>query len=103
MRRVRELAELPRDEEGGLLADVDGVVADPLEATGNEHHPHSPLEVLMPELEDAPDDAAVGAVDQLVQIHQRLGEGSVTRMESPHRDPRHLLCPLAHLAEAFEQ
>jgi hypothetical protein len=33
VRRVRELAELARREEGGLLADVDGVVADALETS----------------------------------------------------------------------
>ena len=43
MRRVRELVELPRDEEGGLLADVDGVVADPLDAACDDDHPHPPL------------------------------------------------------------
>ena len=32
VRSVRELAELAGDEVGDLLADVDGVVADPLEA-----------------------------------------------------------------------
>jgi hypothetical protein len=32
VRGVRELAELAGDEVGGLLADVDRVVADPLEA-----------------------------------------------------------------------
>jgi hypothetical protein len=35
---VRELAELAGDEVGRLLADVDGVVADPLEAAGDDQH-----------------------------------------------------------------
>src|SRR5207245_2523677 len=40
---VRELAELARDEVGRLLADVDGVVADPLQAARDEQHPEPPL------------------------------------------------------------
>src|SRR5215203_1616379 len=74
VRGVRELAELARDEVGGLLADVDGVVADPLEAARDEDHPKPPLPRLLvaADLEQAVDDAAVGAVDQLVQVEQRL-------------------------------
>ena len=43
MRGVGELAELGGYEERGLLADVDGVVADPLEAArdGDLRMPHS--------------------------------------------------------------
>src|SRR6185312_2649665 len=43
MRRVRELVELAGDEVLGLLADVDGVVADPLDAARDDDHPHPPL------------------------------------------------------------
>src|SRR5215203_3720555 len=46
VRGVRELAELARHEIGDLLADVDGVVADPLEAPRHSDHPQSPLEPL---------------------------------------------------------
>ena len=35
--------ELTGDEELGLLADVDGVVADALEAAGDDDHAHAPL------------------------------------------------------------
>ena len=40
---VRELAELAGDEVGRLLADVDRVVADPLQAAGDEEHAQAPL------------------------------------------------------------
>ena len=54
-------------------------VADPLEAAGDQHHTNPPLQVLVTDLEDAPDDTPVGAVDQLVEIHQRLGEEASAR------------------------
>ena len=43
MRGVLELPEQPRDDEGDLLADVDGVVADPLDRPRDEQHRHRPL------------------------------------------------------------
>ena len=43
---VRELAELAGDEVRRLLADVDGVVADPLEAARDDEHPQTPFAVL---------------------------------------------------------
>jgi arsenate reductase (thioredoxin) len=42
VRGVRELAELAADEEGRLLPDVDRVIADPLEAAGDEEHAQAP-------------------------------------------------------------
>ncbi len=105
MGRVGELAELAGDEIGGLLADVDGVVADPLEAARDEDHPQAPLPRLLvaADLEQAVDDAAIGAVDQLVEVEQRLGQLLVTGLERLDRDTDHLLGPLAHLAEAGEE
>src|SRR5262245_1783171 len=41
---VRELAELARDEERDLLADVDGVVPHPLEGPSRHVHVHAPVE-----------------------------------------------------------
>src|SRR6266511_6057738 len=52
VRRVRELAELAGDEVGGLLADVDGVVADPLETARDDEHTQPPLALLRAQLED---------------------------------------------------
>src|SRR4051794_34726589 len=43
VRRVRELPEQARDDERGLLPDVHRVVADALQATGDEDHVHRPL------------------------------------------------------------
>ena len=43
MRGVLELAEQPGDHEGHLLADVDRVVADALQRSGDQHHHDRPL------------------------------------------------------------
>ena len=79
MRRVGELAELPRHEVRDPLADVDGVVADPLDRTRDQDHPQPPLahRRIGAELQQVPDDAPVGAVDQLVEIDERLGPGEI--------------------------
>ena len=61
MRGVRELAELARDEVGGLLADVDGVIPDPFEAARDDDHPQAPLplRLVVREVENAFDGATV--------------------------------------------
>src|SRR5688572_21029997 len=41
---IRELTELPRDQEADLLSDVDRVVADPLERASRQVHVQSPVE-----------------------------------------------------------
>src|SRR5919108_4204928 len=41
---VGELAELPGDQKGHLLADVDGVITDPLQLPRHHIHPHPPLQ-----------------------------------------------------------
>src|SRR6476661_1135569 len=43
MRGVLEFTEQPGDNEGDLLANVDGVVADPLDRPRDEQHRHRPL------------------------------------------------------------
>src|SRR2546426_4687916 len=43
VRGVRKLAKLRRQEVGGLLADVDGVVADALQGPGDDHHAEAVL------------------------------------------------------------
>src|SRR4051812_39868682 len=43
VRGVRELAEQPGHDERDLLADVHGVVADPLQRARDQHHRHRPL------------------------------------------------------------
>ena len=98
MGRVGELAELAGDEVGGLLADVDGVVADPLEAARDDQHAQAPLARASspPMLEHLLDGAAVRAVDQLVELDERLGarrgraprtSRSATRIISSARSP----------------
>ena len=68
-----------------LLADVDRVVADPLQRPRDDHHPQHPLAQarLADDLDHALDEAAVRAVDQLVEVDERLGaprgRGSRTR------------------------
>ena len=105
MRGVRELAELASDEERGLLADVDRVVADPLEAARDDDHAEAPFAELgvAAEREDVADDPPVGAVDQLVEIDERLGSGGIAVREGVECDADHLLGPLAHLLEALQR
>src|SRR6266576_6099367 len=43
VRGVRELAKLCCQQVGGLLADIDGVVADALECPGDDHHTEAVL------------------------------------------------------------
>ncbi len=70
MRCIGELPELPRDQEGRLLTDVDGVVADPLEAARDDDHPQAPLalRLVIGEVENTFDGAAVCPIDQLVEV-----------------------------------
>jgi hypothetical protein len=105
MRRVGELAELARDEVGRALADVHCVVADPLEAARDEDHPKAPLVQLRisAEREDVLDKATVGAVDQLVEVDQRLRLLEVARRERVERDLDHLLGTRAHLFEPVDE
>ena len=105
MRGVRELAELAGDEVRGLLADVDGVISDPLQAARDDDHPQAPLADLGvgPEVEEALDDPPVRAVDQLVEVDEALGAGEVALGERPHRDSDHLLGAAAHLLEGLDE
>src|SRR5215213_4587033 len=75
MRRVGELAELTGDEKGGALADVHRVVPDPLQAARRKQHSQPPLAQLRrrPELEHVVHNTPAGAVDQLVEVDERLG------------------------------
>ena len=104
MRRVGELAELAGDEIGDLLADVDGVVADPLDATGDDEHPQTILALLggVAEREHVVDRLAVRAVDQVVELVQRHRLLDVAVGERVERDADHLLGALAHVLERVE-
>ena len=46
---------------------------------------------------------AVRAVDQLVELDERLGPADVARGERVDRDPDHLLGAPAHLLEGLDQ
>src|SRR5205085_9966952 len=83
VRSVRELAELARDEVRRLFADVDRVVADPLQTARDEQHPQAPLarRLVGAEAQDLVDHSAVRAVDQLVQLDEALGTREVALLE----------------------
>ena len=61
--------------------------------------PHSRSSGFAPEREHVLHDAAVGAVDQLVELDQRSAPVEVALRERVERDPDHLLGPRAHLLE----
>jgi DNA-binding response OmpR family regulator len=63
VRGVGELAELGREQVRRLLADVDGMVADPLERPRHDHHAQAVLTHLrvLSQLEDALHDSAICA------------------------------------------
>src|SRR5215211_4161864 len=98
--RVRELAKQPRDDERDLLADVDRVVADPLERARDEHHRHRPFAAIgvRPDLDRPAEALAVEAVDPLVLADEVLGEPDVAQrkgllglLDLRAHDPAHLL------------
>ena len=100
-RGVGELAELAGHEVRDLLADVDGVVADPLDAARDDEHPQAVLALLrrVAEREDVLGRVPVRAVDQLVQLDERLRLVGVARRERVERDADHLLGALAHVLD----
>ncbi len=75
MRGVGELGELAGHEERRLLADVDRVVADALEAARDRDLAHTPLERLgvVHVTEHLVEHLPVRAVDELVELVQRAG------------------------------
>src|SRR5580765_2735707 len=75
MRGVRELPKLPGQQVGDLLADVHGVISDPLERTRDKNHPQAVLaHPRRPaELENPLDYPPVGSVDELVQLDEHFG------------------------------
>jgi hypothetical protein len=99
VRGVCELAELRGEQVGGLLADVDRAVADALDRAGHHDHTEAPFTEgrLGHYVDQALDEPAIGAIDQLVELGEALGLREVALGERVHRDPEHLLGPLAHL------
>ena len=72
---------------GGLLADVDGVVADPLQRPGDEDHRRRPLAAvgLVADLDRDAEALAVERVDDVVLPHQVPREVEVAPGERPLR------------------
>ena len=105
VRGVRELAELARHQVRRLLADVDRVVADALEAARDDDHAQAPLAqgLVAAELQHVRDDAAVGPVDQLVEVDQHLRARDVARGERRERDADHLLRAHGDVLEARDE
>ena len=97
---VGELAELARDEERDLFADVDRVVPDPLEGPCREFM-CIPVEGarVVGELGDLEVHVAVQAVDGVVHLLQRGAELEVAAAERVHRDAHHLDHDVPHLAD----
>src|SRR5207247_2046708 len=93
MRCVGELAELRGEQVRDLLTDVDRVIADSLQGAGHQHHPQPVLAHprRLSELEDAPDHATIRAVDELVELDERLGALEVAIAERVERDSDHFL------------
>ena len=81
------------------------MVADPLEGTRDDDHPQAVLPHLRvaAELENARDDPAVRAVDELVEVDEGLGPFEVAVAERIERDPDHLLTARPHLFEALDE
>src|SRR5581483_2712602 len=96
---VAELAELAGDEIGDLLADVDRVVADALDAPRDDEHAQPVLALLrrVAEREDVLGGVPVRAIDQLVQLDECLRLLVVAGRERVHRHADHLLRALTHV------
>src|ERR671914_923663 len=105
--RVRGILELPEqtcDDEGGLLADVDGIVADPLDAACHQHHVHRPLARvrIVADLERQVEDLAVEPVDLVVLAHQVLCQVDVAPDEGLLALDHLLARLLAHALEVAQ-
>src|SRR5207248_2634746 len=102
---VGELAELGREQIGRLLADVHGAVADALDRARDDDHAQAPLSQgrLGHDVDEALDEAAVGAVDQFVEVDEALRPGEVASRERVERDAEHLLRAVAHLDEDADE
>ena len=72
-------------------------------ATTTIRRPHSRSVGLGHDVDEPLDEAAVGAVDQLVELDEALGAGEVPPAEGVERDAQHLLGPLAHLRQHLDE
>ena len=72
-------------------------------ATTTIRRPHSRNSGCGHHVDEALDEAAVGAVDQLVELDEALGAGEVAAAEGVERDAQHLLGPFAHLGQDLDE
>ncbi len=84
MRGIFELLEEAGDDEGGLLADVDGVVSHAFERPGDEKHRHRPLAavLLVTDLDREAEAFTVEVVDHVVAAYQIAREVDIACGES---------------------
>src|SRR6476659_11185893 len=101
VRGVAELAELAGDEVRDLLADVDRVVADPLDTTRDDEHAQAVLALRsgVAEREHVVGRVAVRAVDQIVEVDERRRLVGVALAEGVQSHADHLLAALAHVLD----
>ena len=87
VRGVLELAEEARNHKGDLLADIDGVVPDPLDRPRGKQHRHSPLPLVgvVADLQRQPEALPVEVVDHVVLADQVLRHLDVAPLEGPLR------------------
>ncbi len=80
------------------------MVAEALEAAGDDDHAQPPLalRLVTADRQHVPDEPAVGAVDELVELYERFGGRQIAFRQSPHRHADHLFRAQAHLVEALE-
>ena len=105
MRGIRELAELASDEKSGLLPDINRVIPDPLETTGDVDHAKTPLTELRlsSEREDIVNEPAVRRVDHLIQVDEELGPLEIAVGERFEGHGEHLLGPTPHFLETLDE
>src|SRR5581483_6906964 len=86
VRGIRELPELAGEEEPDLLADIDRVIAHPLELPGDQDHPEPPVErIRIPgERRDLLVHAEVQAVNRIIHRRQAKAQVEVARPERLH-------------------
>ena len=91
----------PRTEVGGLLGDVDGVVADALECPRDEHHQDAVLARIPValELDGSTHHLAVELVDALIERLEQVPAPGIAAVQGVERERQHLARALAHLEE----
>ena len=80
---------LAGDQVRDPLADVDGVVGDPLEVAARQHHRRGPLDVLfLLQARELAEELLVEVVDRLVELGQLARELQVALLQAPRASRR---------------